>query len=358
MPPSPTAPAAQGSTSQQPPPSGYTRAATAQQIATAIAAILAAAELAILQAIAGAVAALLAGSLLQALITRRLQLAVTSAIMEARAGVAAQLSQASRATREDVQAILAADLGPLARLLPAVPLPSLARLAGDLRNAELTAAESAMTGYHRIALRLARLDGPLRAAAAQSLLDDLAGPGLHAFTGRDGRNWGLSSYAEAAASGAVAQAFTAAQLAAYQDAGIGLVIVVRSSPKPPCPRCAPYVGRVLSLNGETGTVMASDARGNLHSAQVFASVADAVAHGLLHPQCRDSLAPFADGASLSGEIPHGPKWVARQDARYRAEQDKRRHERAMRTARRQRVVALTPQARTKARHLIRHLRGQ
>lgn len=357
MPPLSTPPAPRGSASQPPPPSGYTRASTAQQVAAAIAAILAAAEIAILRAVAGAIASVLGGVVLQALVTRRLQVAVTTAITDARAGVAVQLSQASRATREDVQGILATELGPLARLLPVVPFPSLGHLAGDLRRAELTAAAAAMGAYHRILAQTAHLTGLQRRAAAQVLLDDLAATGLRSFTGRDGHHWGLSTYAEAAAAGAIARAFTAAQLAAYQDAGIGLVIVVRSSPKPPCARCAPYVGKVLSLTGQAGMARAFDSAGAMHSARVLTTVADATAHGLLHPQCLDSLAPFTDGGDLSGEIPHGPEWIARQQARYGAEQEQRRRDRAMRDALRQHAVALSPQARTRAARLARHLRN-
>ena len=335
-------------------PSGYSRDDTSRQAGDAISAILAAAELAILAAIAAAVRAVLAGQP-QGIVTRRLQSAVTTAIMQARAGVAGHLPQASRAVREDVQRVLAAELGGLARFLPAAPLPSLARLAGDIRKAELTAAESAMLDYRRIVSRIAALTGPVRAAAAQSLLDDLAGTGIRAFTGRDGHHWGLAAYAEAAASGAVAQAHAAAQAAAYGEAGIGLVIVVRSSPAPPCSRCAPYVGHVLALGHLSGSVRAADAAGNFRTAHVLTTVADATAHGLLHPGCRDGLAPWADGADLSGEIPHGPGWIAAQRRRYRDEQDQRRQERAMRIAGRQHAVALTPQARTRARRLIRHL---
>lgn len=338
-------------------PSGYTRTATAQQLSAAIAAILAAAEVAILQALASAVLALLAGRVLQSLITRRLQSAVTAVLMQARADVSAQLSLASRAVRQDVQAVIGADLGPLARLLPLIPAPSLARLAGDLRSADLTAAETVMLAWSRIARRAGELDGPLARAAAQSLLDDLAGSGIRAFTDRAGHHWSISGYGAAASAGAVGRSHADMQLAAYRDAGIGLVIVVRSAPQPPCPRCAPYVGRVLSLTGQTGTVTASDAAGNLHAATIAATVAQARAAGLLHPQCKDSLSPFADGADLSGEIPHGPAWIAAQQRRYSAEQEQRRIERAIRTAQRQQAVALTPQARTQARRLVRHLRG-
>lgn len=339
------------------PPSGYTRVSAAQQVSAAIAAILAAAEIAILQALASAVLALLAGTVLQSLITRRLQSAVTAVLMQARADVSAQLSLASRAVRQDVQAVIGADLGPLARLLPLIPAPSLARLAGDLRGADLTAAETVMLAWHRIAQRVSGLDGPMARAAAQSLLDDLAGSGIRAFTDRAGHNWSLSSYGTAASAGAVGKAHADMQLSAYRDAGIGLVIVVRKDPSPPCPRCAPYVGRVLSLEASPGTVTAVGSDGIARTTNVVATVAQARAAGLLHPSCRDSLSPFADGADLSGEIPHGPAWLTAQDRRYRAEQERRRLERAIRTAQRQHAVALSPRARTQATRLVRHLRG-
>jgi hypothetical protein len=330
-----TAPASQ--------PSGVTRATTARQAAVRAGVILAQAELAILAALAKAILAIIGGTsfLLAALAMRR---SITAVLAQARLDLAPLIAAGGRDARADVQRVITAELGPLARLLPMVPLPSLARLTGDLNKAFLTVTQSATAELERIARELRGLDGPAARVRAQALLDEITA--LTALRDRSGRRWSLPAYGTAAISGAVARAHLALQLHAYADAGIDLVLVVRHSASAPCPKCAPWVGKLLSVTSRGGYV-----------SEVAGTVAEAVRSGLLHPSCRDSLGGWQDGADVPGDIPHAPGWAAAQRQRYKAQQERTASAAALRQARRQHALAITPLARTRARRLIRHLHG-
>jgi hypothetical protein len=327
MPPQPSA----TTTARQ--PSGRSRYYTSQQAAAAITAAIVAAEIAILTAMASMTASVLAGSLLAGLAQRRFRAVVLAIITQADGQVAAAIAQASAAARADVERIIAADLGPLARLLPLIPSASMPRLSQDLRGALQTAANQAGTEFRAI------LADP---AKAQSLLDELAGTGLTGKTGRDGRHWNLSSYAEMAARTAAERLHLELQVRALTEAGHDLAYVARDSSQPPCARCAPFVHRVLSLTGTS-----------LGVPGVAGTLAQARASGLFHPQCRDSLVPY-DG-QMPSEPPHSPRWLDARQARYQAGQDAYARQRAYAAAQRQHAVALTPLARARARRLIRHL---
>lgn len=331
-------------------PSGRSRDDTAVQASQQAAAVMGAAENLILLAVAAAAGKVLAGMPPQ-LAARQLRATLVTTMTQARAAMNGILAQASSGARADVQRIINADLGDLARVLPQKPLPALARLAGDLRTAEHTAARAAMAAFAAIiaAMLLARTYAG-RTAEAQRLLDDLAAAGLHAHTDRAGRKWGLRTYASAATAGAVAAAHLSMQLAGYDDAGIDLILVTRDDPSAPCKNCRPYVWNVLSLSGHhNGPVTITDAAGRDQTLNVVGTLASAVEHGLFHPRCRDSARPWADGAHITAGVPPGPAAARTYEQRYQAEQQQRRRDRALLIARRRQAMALTPQARTRAR---------
>lgn len=331
-------------------PSGQARDDTAAQASGQAAAVMGAAETLVLIAIAAAVGKVLAGMPPQ-LAARQLRASMVADMTRARAAMNAILASATADARADVQRVIDADLGDLARILPHRPLPALARLAGDLRTAEHTAAAAAMATLAAIlAAALAASTVTGRLTEAQRLLDDLAATGLHAHTDRAGRKWGLGNYASAATAGAVAAAHLAMQVAGYEDAGVDLILVTRDDPGPPCPNCRPYVWKLLSLSGHhAGPVTITDAAGREQSLHVSGTLADAQAHGLFHPRCKDSARPWADGADITAAVPPGPGAAREYQARYQAEQAQRRRDRALRVAGRQQAMALTPQARTRAR---------
>ena len=332
-------------------PSGYSRDETAAQASAKAAAVMGAAETLILAAIAAAVRKVLAGMPPQ-LAARQLRASLVTDITQARAAMTAILAATARDARADVQRIISADLGQLASQ-PHRPLPALARLAGDLRTAEHAAAAAAMAAFAAIiAAILLAATMPGRTAEAQRLLDDLAATGLHAFTDSAGRKWGLGTYASAATAGAVARSHLAMQLAAYDDAGIDLVLITRDTSKPPCPKCEPYIWHVLSLSGHhSGPVTITDAAGQVHSLHVAGTLAAAIEHGLFHPRCRDSAQAWTDGANITADVPPGPAAARASQKRYQAEQARRRTDHARLVARRRQAMALTPQARTRARRM-------
>jgi Phage minor capsid protein 2 len=341
-------------------PSGITREEGARKAGQQARVVYEALELAILTALARAVRAAATGALSRNHASRQMRLSILAAFAQAAPRVRAILAQARSDARADVRSVIAADLGPLSRLLPAVPLPAMPRVAGDLRHAELEALNWSARAFGVVARELQRQQQrtglqesrrqrasarAARLAAAQHLLTAAASAGVTGKVTAAGARIGLSAYASTAVAAGVASAHLAMQLRAMQDAGLDLVLVTRSNPKPPCSQCLPWVGKVLSVTGLSGgTAVIADAVGNPQTAQVAGTVAQARAAGLLHPYCQDSLTPFAAGAV----IPVSPPLVAGA-AGYAAAQQRRRRERQQRSAQRQAAVALTPQARTQAR---------
>jgi hypothetical protein len=346
------------------PPSGVTREEGARKAGQQVRAVYQALELAILAALARAVHGAATGSLTQNLAARQMRLSILAAFAQAAPQVRAILAQARSDARADVQSIIAADLGPMARLLPAIPIAAMPRVTGDLRQAELEALNwsarvfgevvrqmqaqqrgslQSQTRSQRASARAARL------AAAQAALTAAAAAGVTGKVTAAGAQIGLSAYASMAVTAGVSAAHLAMQLRAMQAAGTDLVLVTRSNPKPPCSHCLPWVGKVLSVTGLTlGTAVISDAQGNTQTAEVAGTVAQARAAGLGHPYCQDSLTPFAAGAV----IPASPPLSADAAGLYAATQRQRRLERQQRSAERELAVALTPQARTQARRSL------
>ena len=346
---------------QPPPPSGVTRQLTAAQAAAAVTAVVIAAELAILAALAASVAALLAGTLLYRAAFRRLRTQAWAVIAGAETRIRALLRDASAAARADVERVLEADLGAPGRFLPPVPPASVPRLHASLHNAFLAALADADRQFARIAAAVRGVPPGERRALAEALLRDLAATGLTGKTDMSGRNWNIGTYARAATAGAVAELHAALQMAAYRAAGIDVVLVTRTDPRPPCPRCSPYVGRLLSVTGRTaGAQVVRDAAGQTRKGTVKATVAEARAAGLLHIACRDTLTAWADGLAIPAYIPWGPGRHG--PGSYPAGEERLALEREYRRAQREHAVALTPpakaQASRRARRLRSHLHGR
>jgi type II secretory pathway pseudopilin PulG len=221
-----------------------------------------------------------------------------------------------------------------------------------------------LTGAERAAQSLSRLK------ASQVVLDDLASQGLTGFTDSRGRRWSLDAYAEMATRTAASRLHLSTQLGMMAEAGNDLVIVDNPSKAAPCPLCRPYEGKVLSLSGKTtGASTITDASGVERTEQVMTSLADAVAHGLLHPNCRHSLIPWTEGAGavataggkergyvehnqpISEPLPIGTP------GQYEDEQKLRGHERNVRAASMRLAAAVTPQAKVQARARLTHARA-
>lgn len=171
-----------------------------------------------------------------------------------------------------------------------------------------------------------------RIQAAQKALDDLGDQGITGFVDKAGRNWNLTSYVEMATRTAVSNTWDDMQANAITRAGIDLVTVATHSTEGSCPHCLPWLGRTLSLTGATAG---------------YPTLAEARATGFRHPNCRCYWT--AVGAGLADYVTN-PVSMDQAAAVYKASQRQRALEREVRKAGRRAHAAVTPQARTAARH--------
>lgn len=188
-----------------------------------------------------------------------------------------------------------------------------------------------------------------RLRAAQVAWEELVARGVTGFTDRAGRRWELASYVEMAMRSVTAQAAVEGHLDRLRERGIGLVYV--SDAPQECKRCRPWEGEVLATSGPPGrrTVHADHATedGRTVEVEVAGTVAEAIAAGLLHPNCRHSLNAYIPGASRPP--------VDTSDRQGDEDRQRLRHlERQVRRWKRVEVGALTPQARARAAGRVRH----
>lgn len=180
-----------------------------------------------------------------------------------------------------------------------------------------------------------------RLHATQRALWALLDRGITGFVDSAGRRWALTSYVEMAVRTGAARAAVEAQLAATRDAGQDLVIVNGSGDR--CPRCRPWHGKILSISGSrTALVEHPWIDGQYETITTDGTVREAQAAGLLHPQCRCSLATYTHGVT---RVPP----PARDNGQYEARQRQRAIERQIRAWKEREATALTPTAKRQAR---------
>ena len=194
------------------------------------------------------------------------------------------------------------------------------------------------------------LPGRLSPAEAQARAwADLTSKGVAGFTDRAGRRWNLASYVEMAVRTATQQAYNASHLDRMTRAGLAYFTI--SATARPCPLCGPWEGKVLTVTGGAGvaTEPHSAGEGGPVTFHVDATLAEAEAAGLMHPNCRHTLVPFLPGVTrLTAST-----WGDADEAKYRATQRLRYLERRVRAARLQLAGALTPAQESEARSLVR-----
>lgn len=167
----------------------------------------------------------------------------------------------------------------------------------------------------------------------QRRLDELAQRGITGYTDRSGRRWSLETYVETTTRAHYAEAAISAYLEVAQRAGVRFVQVSWSYTE--CPRCTPWKGTTLSIDGSPrGTYWVGG-----RPVVVAGSLTEAREAGLLHPWCRHRITVVTGRRIRMGG--RGPNdRVARAEARYR--------HRTARAWERRRLVALTTQAKTSA----------
>lgn len=121
--------------------------------------------------------------------------------------------------------------------------------------------------------------------------------GIPGFVDKAGRSWRVGSYVEMATRTAVQRAFTDAGVARMHASGVDLVTIVVGASA--CKQCAAWIGKVLATSGMPGprTVQhATDDRDVV--VNVAATLDQARAAGLLHPNCRCHVAPYLPGLEI------------------------------------------------------------
>ena len=156
--------------------------------------------------------------------------------------------------------------------------------------------------------------------------------GVTGFTDRSGRNWSLSAYVEMAVRTASARAFNASHLERMHALGIDYFSVPDTGH--PCPLCFPWQHKVLTDGPIADPVI-----------RVDATIAEATAAGLFHPNCRHVLTPVIPGVT---RLPAPVEWNAEHQAIYDASQRQRRLELAERKAKSRLDFALDAATRKEA----------
>lgn len=206
--------------------------------------------------------------------------------------------------------------------------------------------------YQRAVSRAAA--GTLTGAAtrlqdAQVALDDLARQGVSGFVDRGGRRWELPTYVEMGTRTTTARASVAGHLERLEDAGLPLVLVSDSSDE--CELCAPWEGKVLSREAVTDAVMRDATTGEAMRVHIDGTVDEAMAAGLMHPNCTHNLTAYVPGATRRGQADSNPEGYAER-------QEQRALERKVREWKRREAVAITPEAQTKAKAKVRDWQGR
>jgi hypothetical protein len=181
-----------------------------------------------------------------------------------------------------------------------------------------------------------------RLQVAQGALDRLVSQGITGFVDRAGRNWQLASYVEMAVRTTTAQAAVQGHLDRLGDLDLDLVFV--SDAPQECPLCRPWEGKVLArhtLAGARDVQAANPVTGHPTTVHVAGSVAEAVAAGLMHPNCRHSLSAYLPGTT---KIPTGTEDPEGDLARQR----QRQIERHIRGWKLRAAAAMTDEAKTLA----------
>ncbi|MCZ4557977.1 hypothetical protein O4215_20660 [Rhodococcus maanshanensis] len=195
---------------------------------------------------------------------------------------------------------------------------------------------SAVDGYREVVAEVVGrtvTGAATRREVTQHALNKFAARGLTGFRDKAGRNWQIDTYAEMAVRTATLRAFKQGHTDRLVQRGYDLVVI--SSHSAPAPQCQPFEGKLVSLSGETpnGPVTRASARtGAAVKETVAASMREAEAAGLHHPNCKHKHTLWVPGASRPPVVNSDPQ-------AYKDEQKLRRLERGVRKALREEAAA-------------------
>lgn len=183
-----------------------------------------------------------------------------------------------------------------------------------------------------------------RLRAAQVAWDRLLADGVTGFVDRAGRRWELASYVEMATRTVVHQALRTGRLDQFLAAGYEL-IRISDSPQE-CHLCRPFEHAVLRIAGHgTGRVQVEHATrdGVMVTVHVKATLPEAIARGLFHPNCTHGFSLFLPGVTRE----RAPERTDNPQG-YADRQRLRALERKLRRAKRQAAAVIDPAARRAA----------
>jgi hypothetical protein len=144
------------------------------------------------------------------------------------------------------------------------------------------------------------LTGQTMKVAQSQAVQQFLSQGITGFVDKAGRNWRIGSYAEMAGRTAVRRAYEDAGTWRMQQSGLNLVTIVGGIDA--CKLCAPWIGKILSTNGQTGTVTLPHATEDRQVVvQIAGTLDQAKAAGWGHPNCRDKTSVYLPGLSIPQE---------------------------------------------------------
>lgn len=194
---------------------------------------------------------------------------------------------------------------------------------GTLEQAHVQILRSTLDTYRNVVAEASAqvLTGTqTRREVAQVVLNRFVDRGVRPFRDKSGRTWDMASYAEMAVRSTTAQAAVQGHLETLSAGGDDLVICSDSTES--CPLCNEWEGKVLSISGKSTE---------------YPSVQDAVAAGLLHPNCTHSLDPFVPGLTRKREV----EPIAERRKGYQDRQHQRYNERMIRHWKLREAAAIT-----------------
>lgn len=251
------------------------------------------------------------------------------------------------------EAAAAATLGLSEGRLRPVPFTSTAAQAASmvavsLEN-RLTNLKERITRYPRDAYqRVVSLYTPATLLGTQTaqvqqarIVQAFLAEGITGFVDRGGRRWTIGAYAEMAGRTSVARAYNDAGVWRMQQSGIQLGTI--SGAADACRRCAPWIGKIVSLDGTEGDVIVPHAtRDEDVTVHIDGTLSQARAAGWGHPNDRCKIVAYSPGLA----IPQRDFQYDKQAERNREEQ--RRLEREIRSAKREQAAAMTDADRQRA----------
>lgn len=218
-----------------------------------------------------------------------------------------------------------------------------ARLIAFDLGQRLDAAAQRITRFADDAYRAATVSGALSqvmdkatpAEAQGQAWRELTAKGISGFTDKNGRQWNLATYVEMATRTAAQKAYNASHRDRLTKAGVNYFTI--SSTGRPCPLCAPWEGKVLADRGAGDFTEPSARDGGPVLVRVTATIEQAIAAGLMHPNCKHVLTAFLPGVTLL----RTNEWSPDDEAAYQNTQKLRTLERAVRAAKLQAAGAVT-----------------